>query len=49
MVDYCEGGTTPRTSIGTGPNPSRTGSLGERVGTIDSRCPRLHPISPNGI
>ena len=47
MVDYCEGAMTPRTTIGSGSNPSRTGSLGKRVGAVDIRCPRLHPISPN--
>ena len=47
MVDYCEGGTTPRTAIGSGSNPSRTGNLGKRVGAIDICCPRLHPIYPN--
>ena len=47
MVDYC-GGTTPRTTIGFGLHPSRTSNPGERVGAIDIRYPRSHPICPNG-
>ena len=46
-VDYCEGGTTSRTTSGSGLNPSRTGNIVDRVGAIDIRCRCLHPISPN--
>ena len=46
-VDCCEGGTTPRTTSGSGLNPPRTGNLAEQVGTTDIRCRRLHPITPN--
>ena len=48
MVEYC-GGMTRRITSGFGPAPSRTGNPGERVGAIDIRCPRSHPICPNGI
>ena len=47
-VDYCKGGTTPRTTIGSGSHPSRTGSLGKRVGAIDIRCPPS-PLTRNSV
>ena len=48
-VDCCEGGTTPRTTSGSGLNPPRTVDLVERVGTTDIRCRCLHPITSNEI